>query len=260
MAKVHDTKEPQCRRYLITNFCEDYKFVPISDIKYFIYQFEICPSTKKRHLQGYVKFTRSIRISAAKKLLNMPQAHLERCKGNHQECINYCSKLESRDKGPFIYDSEEINVKDPLEDKELYPYQQFIIDILRLNNDSDRIIHWFYDLEGNVGKTALCKHIVLKYKNVLFLNGKGSDILYAVSQYVQEHKALDIVLFHFSRTIENYVSYQSIESVKDGIFFSSKYESKMCLFNSPIVICFANFAPNMDSLSKDRWDIKECKI
>lgn len=57
--------------------------------------------------------------------------------------------------------------------------------------------------------------------------------------------------------MENYVSYEAIESVKDGIFFSGKYESGMTIFNQPHIICFANFAPDIGKMSSDRWKIFE---
>jgi len=47
-----------------------------------------------------------------------------------------------------------------------------------------------------------------------------------------------------------------MEEIKNGIFFSNKYKGKMCLFNVPHMICFANFGPEKEKLSNDRWVIK----
>ncbi len=57
--------------------------------------------------------------------------------------------------------------------------------------------------------------------------------------------------------MEDYVSYQALEEIKDGIFFSGKYEGGMKIFNSPHVICFANFSPAEHKLSGDRWVVEE---
>lgn len=120
-----------------------------------------------------------------------------------------------------------------------------------------RKIYWFWEPEGCTGKTSLAKHICMNY-NAIYLTGKANDIKSAISSHLEEKKnELDIAIFNFPRTIEDFVSYESLEAIKDGIFFNGKYESSMKMFNSPHVIVFANFKPNKESLSKDRWIIKE---
>ena len=36
----------------------------------------------------------------------------------------------------------------------------------------------------------------------------------------------------FTRDVEEYVSYQAIEAIKNGIFYNTKYESKMITYNT----------------------------
>jgi hypothetical protein len=48
-----------------------------------------------------------------------------------------------------------------------------------------------------------------------------------------------------------------MENVKDGLFFSTKYESGMVRYNPPHVIVFANVPPDVTKMSADRWVIKE---
>lgn len=92
--------------------------------------------------------------------------------------------------------------------------------------------------------------------NAIMISGKGADIKYGITKHLEE-KPLDVALFHYVRSQEIFISYEAIESVKDGIFFSAKYESGMCLFNSPHVLVFANFMPDITKLSKDRWQVFE---
>ncbi len=40
------------------------------------------------------------------------------------------------------------------------------------------------------------------------------------------------------------------------VFFSSKYESGMCLGNCPHLLIFANFKPDLSNMSLDRWVVK----
>jgi hypothetical protein len=57
------------------------------------------------------------------------------------------------------------------------------------------------------------------------------------------------------RSYYDYVSYTAIEKILDGLIFSGKYESNMCRFNVPWVVCFANAMPNIGEVSLDRWNI-----
>lgn len=60
------------------------------DYKYLVFGYEICPTTKTPHLQGYVEWGRSVRWSTIQKL--NPKIHWENRKGNAQQASNYCKK------------------------------------------------------------------------------------------------------------------------------------------------------------------------
>ena len=96
--------------------------------------------------------------------------------------------------------------------------------------------------------------------NAIIVSGKGNDILYGITKHIEEHKEIDIVILDFERSVEDYVSYSAIEKIKNGCFYSPKYKGSMVIFNSPHVICFANFLPDKEKLSLDRWNIKEISI
>jgi len=46
-----------------------------------------------------------------------------------------------------------------------------------------------------------------------------------------------------------------LESIKNGLFFSGKYESTQVVMNSPHLIIFANEPPDKSKMSADRWHI-----
>ena len=49
-------------------------------------------------------------------------------------------------------------------------------------------------------------------------------------------------------------NYTTLESIKDGIAVSSKYNSDLLHFKVPnTVVVFSNRIPNTKELSKDRW-------
>lgn len=133
--------------------------------------------------------------------------------------------------------------------EKLRPWQTDVLTLLAEDPD-DRKIHWYFDAEGKKGKTSLAKHICCNMKPALYVQGKSADIKSAIASMDIKPK---IVIFGLPRSLEDYVSYEAIESCKDGIFFSGKYESGMVLYAPPHVIIFANFLPDTSKLSADRW-------
>ncbi len=139
----------------------------------------------------------------------------------------------------------------------LYPWQQQVVDEIEVEPD-DRSIVWYADEEGCKGKTALCKFLCVRHPGeILVVSGKAADIKYALAELVSKGKDPKAILFHYTRSNEQYVSYEAIEAIKDGLFFSSKYEAKQVVMNCPHVYVFANFLPDTEKLSKDRWCIRE---
>ncbi len=203
------------------------------------------------HLQGMFLLKNKIAFSTLK--TKFPKIHWEPMR-NKKASIEYCKKAETRTGEIFTNMKIKRKVDDPLDNLNLYPYQSEILKIISTKPDN-RTIHWYWEENGNIGKTTIAKHICMNH-NALYLSGKGNDIKYAVSEYLKKND-LNVVIFDFTRSIENYISYESIESVKNGIFFSGKYEGGMCIFNCPHVFIFANFEPNESKLSKDRWRITE---
>lgn len=192
------------------------------------------------HIQGVLRWKNPRSFSQMKEMF--PTAHIEICK-NWIASKKYCQKIETR----------KILVRDPLDNIEPNELQKYTLKILKAV-PGDRIINWIWEPNGNTGKTTIAKHLCLNY-NALYVGGKANDIKFAITQWITKKKDLDIVIIDIPRSLEQFVSYQAIEEVKNGIFFSNKYESGMIMFNSPHVICFANFPPKVDALSKDRWNI-----
>lgn len=207
------------------------------------------------HLQGVVRFESARTFQSIKKLL--PRAHVEKC-ASWVKSKQYCAKDGNLVRN--LSDTQTHRVcKDPLENITLRPFQQEIVDLLHspdLGNDT-RTIRWYWEPTGNVGKTSLAKHLCIKWpKNILYLSGKAADIKFAVSGFVKKN-TLKMAIFDLTRTSEQFVSYEALEAIKNGIFFSGKYEADMCIFDSPEVIVFANFPPEVSKLSADRWLVKK---
>ncbi len=160
-------------------------------------------------------------------------------------------KSDTRIAGPWAWPEPLPQVvRDPLHGNVLYDWQQEIIDIISGEPD-DRKIYWYWEPDGCAGKTSLIKHILLNHDASFFQGGK-KDIAYA-------YKGQKVCIFGFSKTNEGKVSYDAIESLQDGLIFSSKYESSYKIFNQPHIICFANWPPEIDAVSADRWVVREIR-
>lgn len=120
----------------------------------------------------------------------------------------------------------------------------------------DRKIYWFWEPNGGMGKSALCRYLAIKM-NALLVSGKASDMKAALALIQKNGKPMPtILLMDIPRTVEH-LSYTGMEEIKNGVFFSAKYESGMVCMNSPHFICFANREPEREKMSADRWVIKE---
>lgn len=232
----------------INNFSpeDEANIINIEADKY-IYQEEVGNSGTP-HLQVFLYFKNPVDNTTIHRWF--PKAHIEVAK-NNKESIKYCSKEDTRIRGPYVKNIElpkKINIIEVFK-----PWQEEIIKLI--NEEPDyRTIYWYYDYVGNTGKTSLCKYICSTREDAIYVNGSAKDMKYAITNMKVKPK---IILIDYARDQETHISWQGIEEIKNGIFFNSKYESKMVIYNSPHVICFANFKPLENKLSADRWKIQE---
>ena len=115
-------------------------------------------------------------------------------------------------------------------------WQLKLIEYLEKQPD-DRKLLWYVDEKGNSGKTFITKYLLTEGETLRFENAKSADVKYALT-------GQRIVVFDLSRSQETHVNYEVIESVKNGVCFSTKYESQMKVFKTPHVVIMANFAPD----------------
>jgi len=194
------------------------------------------------HYQGCMSLKNKEYFHTVKNLIGV-NAHIEPVK-DWNALKAYCSKNDTRLKGPWSHKSIFV---DTITD--LFPWQKEVVDLVTEPCVCDRMIHWFFDEDGCKGKTQLCKYLHVYHDATILNNGKFSDLAYALPNDPK------IVCIMLPRTVEGKVNYSAIESIKDGLIFSSKYESGTKCFNSPHVLVMANFLPNEMALSKDRWNI-----
>ena len=64
-----------------------------------------------------------------------------------------------------------------------------------------------------------------------------------------------IVVIDLPRNNGNKVSYDAIESIKNGLICNTKFETGSKGFAPPHIVVFANALPEIEKLSADRWNI-----
>lgn len=210
------------------------------------------------HLQGYVEFKKKNRpVSKFGK-----GANWEKAVGNKIDNWNYITN--NPDKGisqelAFSHGRVPKVIK-IIEEHQFFEWQKQALTLIQGEID-DRQIHWFYDTEGSVGKTAFCKYLAVNY-GAICLGGKASDCRNGILEYMKnnEGETPEIVLINIPRSFNSdYLSYEALENIKDMFFYSGKYEGGMVCGNPPHLLVFSNEEPDYSKCSKDRWVVTKVK-
>lgn len=135
------------------------------------------------------------------------------------------------------------------------PWQTRVLDLLTGPTDH-RKVHWLVDMSGNTGKSYLCTFIAMT-RNVIIAEGKKTDVYYQVLQAIEKTrgKVFDAVLLDIPRDGKDFVNYGMIEKIKDGCIYSGKYEGGLAFYPITKVFVFANFEPDFNKWSQDRYDL-----
>ncbi len=211
-------------------------------------------STGTPHLQGVFSFQHAKKWSQLNNKCD-GKAVWAVCR-NVAAAKRYCQKEETRNGRQWIqgYKMGRKKVKDPLEGKKPYNWQQDIIDMIQEEPD-DRKIYWYWSNRGCIGKSALVKHLVMA-EDAVYCGGRFQDAFYAIKAEVEKVGDVQVVLFDLPRAMGNKISYTAMEGIKNGLIFNSKYESGKVLFNTPHIFVLANYEPDLDQMSNDRWVVK----
>lgn len=234
--------------FTLHNYSED----DINDIiavgsdgsKFSIFSEELGKSGEKPHLQGYIEFKKKVRPLG---MFKNKTIHWEKAKGNREQNITYIKK----ENGNYWLDGKLIKALKLITPDMFYGWQESIIKIID-SEPNDRDIIWVYGEKGCNGKSCFGKYICAKY-NAIIVSGKASDMKFGIVNRIKtKGYAPEIVIIDIPRSQENHISYAGIEEIKNGCFFSNKYESDMCLFNPPHIIIFSNHECPEEKFSEDR--------
>lgn len=195
------------------------------------------------HWQGCISLKHKEYRDTVKNIFGYNEVHIEPAR-NWIALKNYCKKDETYIEGPYNINSVFLDTP------ELNKEWQIKLKEELLKKPDPRKIICYIDRKGGAGKTDFCIHMYDKHEANVLSVGRHTDLAYML---VDEPK---IVLFDIPRSVEDYISWQIIEQIKNGFVTSGKYESKIKRFNKPHVVVFMNEDPDFNKLSKDRWDCR----
>lgn len=245
-------------------------FSKTKDIKY-LFQFEVGSENETPHIQGCFTCKSPKKKST---LIKIDDHFSCRPARNWLALVQYCCKDDTREANTEPHSNWDYkewilkskgggrkrrDVRDVYLEFEPYPWQSKLVKELSIECNDNRRIIWYYDEEGNSGKSIVAKHLRLtRPKDVLYMGGKAADCKFAITKWYDTDPENDlfVVIFNFARTLEGKVSYTAIEEIKDGIWFSGKYESCNKEHNTPHIVIFANWEPDYKAMSRDRWEIR----
>jgi len=178
----------------------------------YVFGEEIGEECKTPHLQGHVEFTKRKRLTALKKI--NPNIHWEATR-NIDASIDYCQK-----DGIIYTNMKTYNaIEFPIMDRD---WQVKILNLIKEKPD-DRSIYWFWEENGNSGKTTFTKYLNIVH-NAVLVPSKTNDAFHAISKVYETNKPLDLIVFDIPRSHTEFINYGAIEKIKDGCIISGKYE------------------------------------
>lgn len=276
-----------CNNYTEDRYCE---LLNLDIWKYIVIGKEVGDSGTP-HLQGYGTLKKQTTYSKIQTLLK--GCHVEGRKGTHKQAAQYCKKdglFEEAGEAPapgtrndlevfkatvksgitdlkrLREDYSDIFAKYPRfcldyvgdnlqrEKPEAHPLREWQADLfkeLKLPPD-DRSIHFFVDKEGNSGKTWFAKYYLYLFPQSFYLRPtKHADMAFAIPEDTR------VLFLDCTRQQVEHLPYTFLEACKDGLVFSSKYESRMKVFKNMHIVVFMNQDPDMEKLSADRYIVTE---
>lgn len=220
--------------------------------RYCIFAEELGESGETPHLQGYFELFKRKRWN---ELGLREQYHFQVTKGTREQNIAYIGK----EHGNIFVNGIYVRRKEYLKLRDLYDWQAEIVNMCCEPDEwDDRSIYWYWEDKGCRGKTKLANFIVKNF-NAMVVSGATENIFNGVINWYKNLGMWpDIIIIDIPRSYDiGYLNYTAIEKLKDGLFFSGKYESGMVDMPEPLVIVFSNEHPEFSKMSSDRWVIKK---
>ncbi len=199
-----------------------------------------------------------------KKLLGN-KVHWEKMRKPWKNSVIYCTKEMDGDWSKIYGNIPEANRYKPWEKRCMEaeyaevrwrPWQQKVIDIVQGPIDRRRI-NWFWEPEGDSGKSFLTKWLFMNFRCIVG-GGKKGDVFHQVAKAFEEDPEADpqLIILDIPRFSKDFVNYGAMEELKNGFVNSGKYEGGVFCFKCPHLVVFSNEPPDLTAMSGDRWHVR----
>jgi len=171
----------------------------------------------------------------------------------------------------YYHDKMIEEMKEDFEGITWRPFQQTILDICKGKADA-RAIYIIEDVDtvkngvikrsGNIGKSHVCDKLDLDY-NVIIADGKKDNIFNQIKCHQEKGLNPNVIILDIPRQGKDYINYGALESIKNGLIYSGKYEGAKVRYYKPHMFILTNFRVDISQWSSDRIrfiDTKNGKI
>lgn len=213
-----------------------------------------------QHYQGRFSLKEKQRLLTIKEKL-WEEIHLSPTSKGNVGNYFYVTKEDSRcsglpeDVGPWKDTDHIVKLTwDLLHIVNLYDWQQYIYDNC-LNDQDLRGINCLIDRLGKLGKSSLVKLMgILGIAKELPFCKDFKDLMRMVMDMpIQKAYIIDMPRAINKKDLAEL--YSAIEKIKGGYAFDDRYHFKDKYFGNPIIWVFTNKFPDLELLSRDRWNL-----
>jgi len=227
----------------------------------YAFQLEKGELAGKHHLQGCVVFSKPIKggtlrdliRSKTRKFYNGGCFHYSPTADLTKSEIYSCKK-ETRIEGPWVYPKDQYCGQDLLNEREYYPWQTYLFDVLVNQDPHPRTIHVIVDPVGNSGKSVFTKGLAYEHDACVIPLGLSSAQMKSALVNAGPKR---IYVIDLPRNNKSYTdTFDCCEEIKRGFITSPFYGKLTQLFMPrPHIVLFANEMPDVSLLSLDMWKI-----
>jgi Putative viral replication protein len=116
----------------------------------------------------------------------------------------------------------------------------------------ERKIQFIIDLKGDTGKSWFARYYMSMHPETtqIVVPGRKQDMAYIIKEDTK------VFFFDCPRSKQGeFIQYDFLEELKNGMIFSTKYESRVKYLATPHIVVLMNEHPDMSKLSSDRYCI-----
>lgn len=207
----------------------------------------------KEDVQPFVRGTQPVESQGRRSDIEIFQEWCKEQDGapNERVIMERFPSLWIRYRGNVLEMSRKLCKNTPPPDTPLRGWQQALKTKLEVEAD-DRKVIFVVDEEGNSGKSWFAMHWYKRNREKIQILkiGKRDDLAHAIDE------TCSVFFFDIPRGGMEFLQYNVLEMLKDGMVFSPKYNSRSKEMKGKVhVVVLCNELPDRTKMSRDRFDV-----